>query len=80
MFYSSEYGWYPIPNELYFLPEEVSDNEMELYFSRFTGLGDILRLRIGGEYLEYVRSVKDINFNERNLAYYVRHNGKSTVM
>lgn len=76
MFYSSEYGWYPIPNELYFLPEEVSDNEMELYFSRFTGLGDILRLRIGGEYLEYVRSVKDINFNERNLAYYVRHNGK----
>ncbi len=76
MFYSSEYGWYPIPNELYFLPEEVSDNEMELYFSRFTGLDDILRLRIGGEYLEYVRSVKDINFNERNLAYYVRHNGK----
>lgn len=76
MFYSSEYGWYPIPNELYFLPEEVSDNEMELYFSRFTGLGDILRLRIGGEYVEYVRSVKDINFNERNLAYYVRHNGK----
>ena len=76
MFYSSEYGWYPIPNELYFLPEEVSDNEMELYFSRFTGLGNILRLRIGGEYLEYVRSVKDINFNERNLAYYVRHNGK----
>lgn len=76
MFYSSEYGWYPIPNELYFLPEEVSDNEMELYFSRFTGLDDILRLRIGGEYLEYVRSVRDINFNERNLAYYVRHNGK----
>ena len=76
MFYSSECGWYPIPNELYFLPEEVSDNEMELYFSRFTGLGDILRLRIGGEYVEYVRSVKDINFNERNLAYYVRHNGK----
>lgn len=76
MFYSSEYGWYPIPNELYFLPEAVSDNEMELYFSRFTGLNDILRLRIGGEYLEYVRSVKDINFNERNLAYYVRHNGK----
>lgn len=77
MFYSSEYGWYPIPNELYFLPEDVSGSEMGLYFSRFTSLDDILRIRIGGEYLEYVRSVKDINFNERNLAYYVRHNGKA---
>ncbi len=76
MFYSSEYGWYPIPDELFFLPEDVSGNEMDLYFSRFTSLDDILRIRIGGEYLEYIRSIKDINFNERNIAYYVCHNGK----
>lgn len=76
MFYSSIYGWYSVPNELFFLMDDNTILEgLELYFNCFTSLNDILRLHISGDYLEYVRAIKDINYNQRNIAYYVEHDG-----
>lgn len=75
-FYSSMYGWYSVPNELFFLAVDVPEDGMDLYFQCFTSLNDILRLHIGGDYLEYIRAVKDISYNQRNIAYYVQHDGE----
>lgn len=75
-FYSSVYGWYSVPNELFFLAMDVPQDGIDLYFQCFTSLNDILRLHIGGDYLEYIRAVKDISYNQRNVAYYVEHDGE----
>ena len=86
MFYSSLYGWYSVPNVLYFpaiiYGEYVSFDgaiseymDTSLFLFQFTDRNSLLRNKIGEDYLEYVRAKKDLEYIERNICYYTVSNG-----
>lgn len=72
MFYSNLYGWYTIPDTLYFRTEDVqSCNGIDLLYYQFTSKKEILRQKVGEDYLEYIRASKNLNYNQRNIGFYV---------
>lgn len=72
MFYSTLYGWYTVPETLYFLAAEVENIEpVELLLHQFASGEAILRQKIGNDYLEYIRHNKELSYSERNIAYYM---------
>lgn len=70
MFYSSLYGWYTIPDYLYFPEKEGFGNDIELLFCQFTSKEEILEQKIGTDYLDYVREVENLLYEQRSIAYY----------
>lgn len=77
MFYSTKYGWYTIPDTLYFLAAEVENCEpVELLLHPFASREEILRQKIGNDFMEYIRSSVELNYTERNIAYYTVLNDK----
>ncbi|MCM1496763.1 MAG: HAMP domain-containing histidine kinase [Bacteroides sp.] len=72
MFYSSLYGWYAVPDILFFPTEDIQDCDgIDLLRHRFASREEILRQKIGSDYLEYVRAELDMQYNQRNVVYYV---------
>lgn len=72
MFYSTLYGWYTIPDTLYFLAGDVENIEpIELLFHQFASGEAILRQKIGNDYEEYIRNYNELSYSERNIAYYM---------
>lgn len=78
MFYSSIYGWYSVPDTLYFLAEDVAGDfeTVELLLHPFASKEEILRQKIGHDYLDYIQAYQELYYNERNIAYYVVADGK----
>lgn len=74
MFYSSLYGWYTIPETLFFIGDDIQfyDN-IELLRFQFASKEEILRQKIGADYLEYMRADLDLRYSQRNIAYYVQN-------
>lgn len=73
MFYSSLYGWYSIPDTLFFIADDVKfpESELDLLRYRFASREEILRQKLGIDYMEYVRADLNLRYNQRNIAYYV---------
>lgn len=75
MFYSSLFGWYSVPDTLYFLASDMDPKEfaspVDILRYQFTSQREIFREMIGEDYLDYIRAQKDLNFTERNMVYYV---------
>lgn len=91
MFYSSLYGWYTVPDELYFLVntndkygddeaiDSISSIGIELVLLPFTDRNTILEEKVAYNYTEYIRAKKDLLYPERNLAFYT-YSGSSVYM
>lgn len=76
MFYSSLYGWYTVPDILFFVSEDIQNcDNMDLLRCQFASREEILRQKIGADYLEYVRTELDLQYNQRNVVYYVKKGG-----
>lgn len=75
MFYSSIYGWYTVPDILFFIPDDIQEcSGIELLRHPFASREEILRQKIGADYLEYVRAELNLQYNQRNVSYYVEKN------
>lgn len=76
MFYSSLYGWYTVPDILFFVSEDIQQCDgIDLLRYRFASREEILRQKIGADYLEYVRTELNLQYNQRNVVYYVKKDG-----
>ena len=76
MFYSSLYGWYTVPDILFFASEDIQNcDRIDLLRCQFASREEILRQKIGADYLEYVRTGLDLQYNQRNVVYYVKKEG-----
>lgn len=72
MFYSSIYGWYAVPDELYFISDEVNNcTGIDLLLYQFASKDAILKTKIGEDYLNYATEVENAAFERRNIVYYV---------
>lgn len=91
MFYSSLYGWYTVPERLYFRKSDVqlnADTELTLKDSdekvdfgtdagasllgiRFASEEEVIKQLAGKDYVQYMIHKKDLEYNKRNIAYYV---------
>jgi signal transduction histidine kinase len=82
MFYSSLYGWYTVPDELYFLTNSTSEyygedidastiTDLTLALLPFTDKYTIIREKVVYNYTEYLRAKYDLEYEERNILYYV---------
>ena len=75
MFYTSIYGWYSVPETLFFLKSDFDMEDLtsplELLRYQFTSQSEILRMAVGNEYLDLIREQKNLDFSKRNMVYYV---------
>lgn len=72
MFYSSLYGWYTVPDILFFDTGDIqSCDGVDLLRHQFASREEILRQKIGADYLEYVRAELNLQYNQRNVVYYI---------
>lgn len=89
MFYSSLYGWYTVPERLYFKKSdiqladtEITQNDSEkvtfetdagaaVLGIRFASEEEVMKQLAGEDSVSYMLYKKDLEYNKRNIAYYV---------
>ena len=72
MFYSSQYGWYTVPDQLYFDADEFFNlGDIDVLFQPFACRASILEQKIGTDYLSYMSAKMNLEYEQRNIVYYM---------
>lgn len=72
MFYSEVYGWYSVPDTMFFLEDDVKDCQgVDLLNCRFTSLSVICNEIYGSDYTRQALDIKNAEYAERNMLYHV---------
>lgn len=72
MFYSSQYGWYTVPDQLYFDADEFFNlGDINVLFQPFACRASILEQKIGTDYLSYMSAKMNLEYEQRNIVYYM---------
>ncbi len=77
MFYSSLYGWYTVPEKLYFLTNDVQAcTGVDLFLYKFASEETLFKEKVGEDYLYYLQEMKNLSYTGRNIMYYVKSDGQ----
>lgn len=72
MFYSSQYGWYTVPDQLYFNADDFFDlGDIDVLFQPFACRASILEQKVGMDYLSYMSAKMNLEYEQRNIVYYM---------
>ncbi len=78
IFYSDLYGWYMVPEQLYFLAGSSADNPVdtsspvgiELVLFPFIDKNTLLNEKVGYNYTEYLLASVNLHYSDRNFLYF----------
>lgn len=77
MFYSGIYGWYTIPDKLYFKSSEAEDcTGVDLLSCKFASEEELIKRLAGEGCYTYMQQKKNLEYDKRNIAYYVAAGNK----